>query len=86
MKYYTSTTEFNCGIDLHAHQMYICLVDRQGNKLLHTNIRNNDFAFFLKLIAPYRHDLTVVCEPDMRGTESLGISFPWRRLLDKFMR
>jgi hypothetical protein len=21
MKYYTSTTEFNCGIDLHAHQI-----------------------------------------------------------------
>jgi transposase len=62
MKYYTSTTEFNCGIDLHAHQMYICLVDRQGKKLLHTNIRNNDFAFFLKLIAPYKHDLTVCCE------------------------
>ena len=30
MKYYTSTTEFNCGIDLHAHQMYVCVMDRQG--------------------------------------------------------
>jgi transposase len=62
MKYYTSTTEFNCGIDLHAHQMYVCLLDRQGHKLLHTNIRNNDFEYFLKLVAPYRHDLTVCCE------------------------
>ncbi len=62
MKYYTSTTEFNCGIDLHAHQMYVCVLDRSGKKLVHTNIRNNDFNFFLKLIAPYRHDLTVVCE------------------------
>jgi len=62
MKYYTSTTEFNCGIDLHAHQMYICLMDRQGNKLVHTNIRNNDFEFFLKLVEPYRHDLTVCAE------------------------
>ncbi len=62
MKYYTSTTEFNCGIDLHAHQMYVCLMDRQGKKLVHTNIRNNDFAYFLKLITPYRHDLTVCCE------------------------
>jgi len=25
MKYYTSTTQFNCGIDLHARQMYVCL-------------------------------------------------------------
>ena len=62
MKYYTSTTQFNCGIDLHARQMYVCLMDRDGKKLVHTNIKNNDFDFFLKLIAPYRHDLTVCCE------------------------
>jgi len=62
MKYYTSTTEFNCGIDLHARQMYVCVMDRDGKKLVHTNIRNNDFEFFLKLVAPYRHDLTVCCE------------------------
>jgi hypothetical protein len=62
MKYYTSTTQFNCGIDLHAHQMYVCLMDRDGKKLVHSNIRNNDFEFFLKLIQPYRHDLTVCAE------------------------
>jgi len=62
MKYYISTTQFNCGIDLHARSMYVCLMDRDGNKLLHTNIKNNDFDFFLKRIEPYRHDLTVVCE------------------------
>jgi transposase len=62
MNYYTSTTEFNCGIDLHAHQMYVCLMDRSGKILVHTNIRNNDFNFFLKLVAPYKHDLTVCAE------------------------
>jgi transposase len=62
MKYYTSTTEFNCGIDLHARQMYVCVMDRQGKKLVHTNVKNNDFEFFLKLIQPYRHNLTVCCE------------------------
>jgi transposase len=62
MKYYTSTTEFNCGIDLHARQMYVCVMDRTGKILVHKNIRNNDFTYFLKLVAPYRHDLTVVCE------------------------
>ena len=62
MKYYTSTTQYNCGIDLHARQMYVCLMDRQGKKLVHTNIRHNDFNHFLKLVAPYRHDLTVTCE------------------------
>src|SRR5262245_25472307 len=62
MKYYTSTTEFNCGIDLHARQMYVCLMDQKGKKLVHTNIRNNDFNYFLKLVQPYRHSLTVCCE------------------------
>ena len=62
MKYYTSTTQFNCGIDLHARQMYVCLMDRDGRKLVHRNIRDNDFQHFLKLVAPYRHDLTVCCE------------------------
>ena len=62
MKYYTTATEFNCGIDLHARQMYVCLTDRQGKKLVHTNIKNNDFEFFLKLVEPYRHDLTICCE------------------------
>jgi transposase len=42
--------------------MYICVMDREGNILVHKNIRGNDFAFFLKLVAPYVHDLTVVCE------------------------
>ncbi len=62
MKYYTSTTEFNCGIDLHARQMYVCVMDRQGKKLVHTNIKNNDFAYFLQRIQPYKHDLTVCAE------------------------
>ncbi|MCK5802200.1 MAG: IS110 family transposase, partial [Lentisphaeria bacterium] len=55
-------TEFNCGIDLHARSMYICVMDREGNILVHRNIRNNDFEYFLKLVEPYRHDLSVACE------------------------
>ncbi len=62
MKYYTSTTEFNCGIDLHGRQMYACVMDRAGNKLVHRNIKGNDFTYFLQLVAPYRDDLTVVSE------------------------
>jgi len=62
MKYYTSTTEFNCGIDLHARQMYACVMDRQGSTLMHTNIAGNDWEYFLKRVEPYRHDLTVVSE------------------------
>jgi len=42
--------------------MYVCVMDSQGNKLLHMNIKNNDFEFFLKKIEPWRHDMTVCCE------------------------
>jgi transposase len=62
MRFYTSTTRYHCGIDLHSKQMYVCVMDSQGNKLLHMNIKNNDFAFFLKKIAPWRNDMTVCCE------------------------
>ena len=62
MKYYCTATEFNCGIDILARHMYICVMDRQGRKLVHCNVRNNDFEFFLKLVQPYRHSLTVCCE------------------------
>ena len=62
MKYYKTMTKYNCGIDLHTRQMYICVMDLDGNILVHRNIRNNDFAFFLKLVEPYKDDLTVTCE------------------------
>jgi transposase len=81
MKYYTTTTEFNCGIDLHARQMYACVMDRQGKKLVHTNIQGNDFEYFLKRVAAYRHDLTVVCECTFNwywladACEAAGIKF-----------
>ncbi|MFC1499073.1 IS110 family transposase [Verrucomicrobiota bacterium] len=62
MKFYKTTTEYNCGIDLHSRQMYMCLMDSKGNKLVHTNITGNDFNYFLSKIKPYKHDLTVCCE------------------------
>ena len=52
MTFHQSTTQYHCGIDLHSKQMYVCVMDAQGNKLLHMNIKNNDFEFFLKKIAP----------------------------------
>ncbi len=63
MNYYTSETEFNCGIDLHAREMYVCVMDRAGHKVVHTNIRGNDFGHFLKKVSPYRHSMTVVAKP-----------------------
>jgi hypothetical protein len=50
MKYYTTTTEFNRGIERNERQMYVCVMDRQRKKLVHSNVRNNDFDYFLKLV------------------------------------
>src|SRR2546422_4095510 len=47
-------------------QMYVCVMDRQGKKLVHTNVKDNDFNFVLKLIELYKHDLTV-CRECMFG-------------------
>ena len=62
MKFYETTTKYNCGIDLHTRQMYMCVMDQRGKKLVHTNITGNDFDYFLEKAKPYRDDLTVVCE------------------------
>ena len=37
-------------------------MDRQGKKLVHCNVKDNDFEYFLKLIQPYCHSLTVCAE------------------------
>lgn len=60
--YYKTTTEYSCGIDLHSRMMYICLMDKEGNILVHRNIRGNSFEYFMKLVEPYKDSLTVCCE------------------------
>ena len=62
MRFYRTTTEYNCGIDLHSRQMYMCLMDHEGNKLVHTNVTGNDWDYFMSRIKPYRESLTVCCE------------------------
>ena len=62
MKFYESTTEYSCGIDLHSRQMYMCVMDQKGHKLVHTNIKGDDFGYFLERAKPYRDRMTVVCE------------------------
>jgi len=31
MRYHQSTSAFNCGIDLHARSMYVCVVNPKGD-------------------------------------------------------
>lgn len=53
MKYYTTSTEYNCGIDLHSRQMDICLMNKGGKVLVHRNVCQNGFGYFLKIVEPY---------------------------------
>jgi predicted NBD/HSP70 family sugar kinase len=61
MRFYTRVHGAYCGIDLHARTMYVCIVNRDGEILLHRNMPTNP-EIFLKAIAPYRQDLVVAVE------------------------
>ncbi len=61
MRFYTKTHTHYCGIDLHAKTMYLCILDREGQILLHKNLKSRPEAF-LATVAPYREDLVVAAE------------------------
>ena len=61
MRFYTKQHDFYCGIDLHTNKMYLCILNREGEIVLHRNIRTRP-DYFLKLIEPYRADIVVCAE------------------------
>lgn len=61
MRFYTQSHQYYCGIDLHARTMYLCIVDRDGNVLIHRNMKSAAEPF-LQAVAPYRGDLAVAVE------------------------
>ncbi len=56
MRFYTQAHQHYCGIDLHGKTMYVCIVNQQGDMLLHRNI-NTDGEQFLALVDLFRQDL-----------------------------
>ena len=58
MRFYTQQHQFYCGIDLHARTMYLCIMNRDGEILVHRNMPAGP-APCLKAIAPYREDVVV---------------------------
>jgi hypothetical protein len=40
MRFYTKQHRFYCGIDLHARTMYLCILNQDGEILLHRNMRS----------------------------------------------
>jgi transposase len=61
MRFYTKQHKFYCGIDLHARTMYLCVLNQEGEILLHRNMKAGP-ELFLQAIAPYREDLGVCVE------------------------
>ena len=59
MRFYTKQHQFYCGIDLHARTMYLCILNQEGEILVHRNMPAGPDPF-LKTIAPYRENLVVV--------------------------
>jgi transposase len=61
MRFWKSTTEFCCGVDLHWGNMVVCIVDRQGEKLVHRRLRN-DPKVLRRVVAPYAHSIAIGVE------------------------
>ena len=61
MRFYNNQHPFYCGIDLHAGSMYVCIVNHDGEIVLHKNMKAAPEPF-LKAIAPYRDRLVVAVE------------------------
>jgi transposase len=61
MRFYNGQHRHYCGIDLHAKTMYLCLLDREGQVLVHQNLRSSP-AELLAVIEPYREDLVIAAE------------------------
>ena len=61
MRVYTKQHPFYCGIDLHARTMYVCILNQDGEILVHRNMPAGPEPF-LKAVAPYRSDLVVCVE------------------------
>ena len=61
MRFYNDQHRHYCGVDLHTKRMYLCILDQEGNKLLHRNVRAKPHDF-LSAIAEFRDDLVVGAE------------------------
>ena len=61
MRFSTKQHQFYCGIDLHARTMYLCVLNQDGEILVHRNMPAGPEPF-LKAVAPSRTDLVVCVE------------------------
>ena len=56
-----TTTQFYAGVDLHARNLFLVILDREGRVVFARNLPANPDAF-LQAVAPFRQGLLVACE------------------------
>ncbi len=61
MRFYKNTHTFYAGIDLHSRTLYLCIVDADGHKRLHQELKCRVDELEVAL-APFREGLVVACE------------------------
>ncbi len=61
MRFYKPTTKYCCGVDLHNRNLYVCVVDRDGEIHCHRSMRSKGREL-LRVIEPFQGDVTVAVE------------------------
>ena len=61
MRFYSTTHQHYCGIDLHARTMYVCIINQAGETVLHRNMKTEPQRL-AAAIEPYRDDLVISVE------------------------
>lgn len=70
MNFYNNAHPYYCGIDLHARILYVCIIDLQGEIVLHQKITADKEAL-LTLLASYIGNIVVGVECMHVGIGSL---------------
>jgi transposase len=61
MRFYTNHHQFYCGIDLHARQMYVCVLDQEGEVLFHRNMPT-DPDHLVHVVSRFGSDMVIGVE------------------------
>ena len=62
MKFYNAQKQFYCGIDLHARNIYICVMNKDRKVLVHRNLKNRSTYLLPRILQPYKDSLVVAAE------------------------
>ena len=61
MRFYNNSHPFYCGIDLHSRNLYVCIMNDNGETVIHKNIQADPDQLF-RLVEPYIGNIVVGVE------------------------